>query len=86
MLANVGPEQVESLFDVFGLRLALGIVCNLQGTTIVLENSAVNLCSGGVDGAPKLLHFFWQPDNRKGVLKGFGHAHIFCFSCGQGND
>ena len=37
VLSNMGPEEVESLVDVFGSRPALGIVCNLQGITIVFE-------------------------------------------------
>ena len=86
VLANVGPEEVESLVDVFGSRSTVGICCNLQGATIVLKDSAVNLCSGGVDGVPKLLCCFWQPDNRKSVLKGFSHAHMFSVGCGQSND
>ena len=45
VLSNMGREEVESLVDVFGSRLALGIVCNLQGTAIVLKDSAMNLCS-----------------------------------------
>ena len=49
VLANVGPEEMESLVDVFGAGSTLGIVCNLQGATIVLEDSAMHLCSSGVD-------------------------------------
>ena len=85
VLANVGPEEVESLVDVFGSRSTLGIVCNLQGATIVWEDSAMELCSGGVDGMPKLLGCLWQPDNRKSVL-GFARAHTFSVGCGQSND
>ena len=57
VLSNMGPEEVDFLVDVFGSRLVLGIICNLQGTTIVLKDSAMNLCSSGVDGASKLPHF-----------------------------
>ena len=52
VLANVGPEEMDSLVDVFGAGSILGIVCNLQGATVFLEDSAVDLCSSGVDGAP----------------------------------
>ena len=76
---------MESFVDVFGVGLVLGIVCNLQGTTVVLKDSAMDLRSSGVNDAPKLLNFFQHLDNRKSVLKGFGHAHMFCFSCGQSN-
>ena len=86
VLANVGPEEVVSLVDVFGSRSTVGIHCNLQDATIVWEDSAMDLCSSGVDGVPELLCCFWQPDNRKSVLKGFSHAHMFSVGCGRSND
>ena len=56
--SHMGSEEVMSLVDVFCPRMVLWIVCNLQSTTVVLEDSAMDLCRSGVDGVPKLLHFF----------------------------
>ena len=86
VLSNIKSEEMAALIDVSGSGTTLGMVGNLNGTTVVLENSAMNFCSGRVNSAPKLLYFFQQPDNRKSVLKGAGHAHILSFSSGQSND
>ena len=64
VLTHMGLEEVTSLIDVFCPGTVLWIVCNLRSTTIVLEDSAMDLHRSGVHGAPKLLHFFQQPDNR----------------------
>jgi len=86
VLANVGSEEVEPLVNVFGARSVLGIVGNLQGSAVVLENPAVNSSFGRMDCVPHLLHFFKQPDDRKCVLEGTGHANVLSFGGGECNE
>ena len=82
VLSNIKSEEMEALIDAFGSGTTLGIVGNLNGTTVFLEDFAMDLCSGGVNSAPKPLHFFKQPHDRKSVLEGLECAHILSFCCG----
>ena len=55
--------------DVFSPGTVLGIVGNLKGTTVVLEDFAVHISLSGLDRETKLLHFLKEPDDRQGVLE-----------------
>ena len=69
VLADVGTEEMETLVDVLGARSVLGIVGNFNGTTVVLEHSAMDLSLGGVNNVALLLHFLQQPNDGQGVLQ-----------------
>ena len=65
VLAHVRSEEMVSLVDMLGPGAVLWIVCDFQCTTIILKNSAMNLCISGVHFVSiLLLHFFQEPDNR----------------------
>ena len=75
-------EEMKLLVDVFCPGTILGIVGNLNGSTVVLEYSAMDLCRSVDNRVSQLLHLLQNPHHRKCVLEGFRHAHILSFSGG----
>ena len=69
VLSNMGSEEVVPHIDVFGSRTILWVVGNLNGTAVVLENTAMDLGLGVKDGKATLLHFLKNPNNSKASCK-----------------
>ena len=64
VFANVGAEEMEALIDVLGPGTILGIVGNLNGTTVVLKHSAMHCGRSVVNRVTQLLHLLQNPDHR----------------------
>ena len=64
VLPNVRSEEVEPLVDVLGPGPVLGVVGNFNCPTVVLEDSAVDLCFGSVHQIATLCHLLKDPDHR----------------------
>jgi hypothetical protein len=71
VLVDVESGEMVSHIDVLGPGMILWVVGNLNSIAVVLENPAVDFGSCRVNRVAQFLHLLENPNNRKGVLKGF---------------